>query len=74
MSKLVDKPLTLSRTGKPLLFCYHFHITKEKGGGRMVQTTIRLPKELHTRLRKLAKSRGMTLNGFIVSVLWKTQI
>lgn len=37
----------------------------------MIQTTIRLPNELHEKLKKLAKKKGQTLNGFILSVLWK---
>lgn len=39
----------------------------------MVQTTLRLPKELYEKLKKLAKSRGMTLNGLVVSILWNIE-
>lgn len=36
----------------------------------MIQTTIRMPGELYQRLKNLAKSRGMTLNAYLISVLW----
>lgn len=37
----------------------------------MVQTTLRLPGELYEALRGEAKRRGMTMNAYLVSVLWK---
>lgn len=36
----------------------------------MVQTTIRLPKELHRKLKKKAKKRGMSFNGYVVNCLF----
>lgn len=36
-----------------------------------MQTTVRMPIELHQKLKKKAKERGMTLNGFVVSILWE---
>lgn len=36
-------------------------------------TTIRLPEELHNKLKREAKKRGMTLNAYIVSTLWETE-
>lgn len=36
----------------------------------MVVTTIRLPKELHKKLKAAAEKQGMTLNGYLLSVLW----
>lgn len=36
----------------------------------MVQTTIRLPDELHKKLKKEAKKRGMTLNAYLISYLF----
>lgn len=37
----------------------------------MIQTTIRFPEKLYKRLKKEAKSRGMSLNAYVISVLWK---
>ena len=33
-------------------------------------TTIRLPDKLHKQLKKEAKQKGMTLNAYIISILW----
>lgn len=38
----------------------------------MVVTTIRLPKELHKKIKMAAEQQGMTLNGYLLSILWKT--
>ena len=38
----------------------------------MIQTTIRIPVELHKRLKELAKKKGLTVNALIVQALWKT--
>ena len=38
----------------------------------MVQTTLRLPDELHRMIKKEARSRGMTVNGLIVMLLWNS--
>ena len=35
------------------------------------QTTIRLPEELHKKLKRLADEEGLTLNAYIISVLWE---
>lgn len=37
----------------------------------MIQTTLRLPDELYEVLRVEAKRRGMTMNAYLISVLWK---
>lgn len=37
---------------------------------QMIQTTLRLPDELHKTLKGEAGQRGMTLNAYIISVLW----
>ena len=34
-------------------------------------TTIRLPDELHRKLKDEAKKKGMTLNALVVSLLWE---
>lgn len=34
-------------------------------------TTIRLPDELHKALKEKAEKRGMTLNAYLVSLLWE---
>ena len=36
----------------------------------MKQTTLRLPDKVHKELKKEAENRGMTLNAYIVSILW----
>ncbi len=40
----------------------------------MIQTTIRFPEKLHKRLKKEAKSRGMSLNAYVISVLWEKKV
>lgn len=40
----------------------------------MVQTTIRMPKELYQRLKNEAKRRGMSLNGYIINLLWGAEV
>lgn len=37
----------------------------------MVQTTIRFPEELHRKLKKEAKEKGLTMNAFVINALWK---
>lgn len=39
----------------------------------MVQTTIRIPTELHAKLKELAKKRGLTVNALIIQALWKLE-
>lgn len=36
----------------------------------MVQTTIRMPEELHKQLKAEAKKRGLTLNAYMISILF----
>lgn len=36
----------------------------------MVQTTLRIPKELYLSIKCTAKRRGMTFNAYIISILW----
>lgn len=38
---------------------------------KMIQTTIRIPVELHRKLKELAKKKGLTVNALIVQALWK---
>lgn len=37
----------------------------------MIQTTIRVPEKMYRRIKKQAKERGLTMNGFILAVLAK---
>lgn len=37
----------------------------------MIQTTFRLPEKMYEVLKVEAKKRGMTMNAFVISVLWK---
>ena len=39
----------------------------------MIQTTIRIPTELHTKNKELAKKRGLTVNALIIQALWELQ-
>lgn len=36
----------------------------------MRATTIRLPEELHKKLKEEAEKKGMTFNGYILGILW----
>lgn len=36
-------------------------------------TTIRLPDELQKNLKERAEKRGMTLNAYLISILWNQQ-
>lgn len=45
-------------------------ISKRKEN-KMIQTTIRIPTELHAKLKELAKKRGLTVNALIIQALWK---
>jgi predicted HicB family RNase H-like nuclease len=36
----------------------------------MIRFLVNVPDDLHTNLRKIAKSRGQTLNGLIRQILW----
>ena len=35
----------------------------------MIQTTIRIPTELHAKLKELAKKRGLTVNALIIQAI-----
>ena len=37
----------------------------------MIQTTLRLPENLHQILKQEAKKRGVTINSMMVMLLWK---
>lgn len=37
------------------------------------QITVRLPEELHRKLKKKARDKGLTVNAYIVSTLWKQE-
>lgn len=37
----------------------------------MIQTTIRVPEKMYRRIKEQAKERGLTMNGFILTVLAK---
>ena len=36
----------------------------------MITTTIRLPEELHRKLKEEAEKKGMTFNGYLLGILW----
>jgi len=62
--------LTPRRSGEILSLVDMIMVSKRNGGMRMV-TTIRLPEELHKKLKTEARAKGMTLNGLVVWVLWE---
>lgn len=37
----------------------------------MVQTTIRIPEKLYQRLKKTAREKGLSMNAYVISLLWK---
>lgn len=36
----------------------------------MIQTTIRLPDQLYENLKRESQKRGLTMNAYLISVLW----
>ena len=36
-----------------------------------MQTTIRLPEQLHDRAKQMAREQGITFNALVVMALWK---
>ena len=62
---------TNRKKGNKLTNLFHYDtILVSAGGESMVQTTIRLPEELHKRLKKEAKRRGISLNAYIIGCLF----
>ena len=51
---------------KEVSLCY-----QNERRAKMIQTTIRIPTELHVKLKELAKKRGLTVNALIIQALWK---
>lgn len=66
----IDKPL---RYRVSLGNLFHSAIIFISAGRRrsMIQTTLRLPERMYKVLKVEAKKRGMTMNAFVISVLWK---
>lgn len=66
--KALDKPLGCrQRETSFILLSFSYH--ERKRGGRMVQTTIRMPEKLYQQLKKEAKERGVSVNGLMLMVL-----
>ena len=40
----------------------------------MVQTTLRIPEKLYEQIKEQAKQRGMSVNGFIISILCEKKV
>lgn len=40
----------------------------------MIQTTIRLPDEIYQQIKDQAKSRGLSVNGYLISVLCEKRV
>lgn len=36
----------------------------------MIQTTIRIPEKLYEKIKRCAKEKGMSVNSFILVILW----
>lgn len=64
MTKTVDKPRALQHKGN--LGKSRIIMIPKRKEYRMIQTTIRIPVELHKRLKELAKKKGLTVNALIV--------
>ena len=71
LAKKVDKPRALQH--KVNLEESRIIMVSKRKEYRMIQTTIRIPKELHQKLKELAKKKGLTVNALIVQALWKLQ-
>ena len=69
LAKKVDKPRALQH--KENLGKSRIIMIPKRKEYRMIQTTIRIPKELHQKLKELAKKKGLTVNALIVQALWK---
>ena len=39
----------------------------------MVAICLRMPEKLHRKLKEAAGTRGMSLNGYILSLLWESK-
>lgn len=37
----------------------------------MIQTTIRLPRELYIKIKQMSKIKGLTLNAIAINALWE---
>lgn len=37
----------------------------------MVQTTIRIPEGLHQKLKKEAREKGLSMNAYVINLLWQ---
>ena len=49
---------------------YHFQDKNTRKEVEDMVTTLRLPEELHKRLKREAALKGMTLNAYILMLLW----
>lgn len=67
--RMLDKPLSCRSSGN--LYYFAIILIPERGD-EMVQTTIRLPEKLYEKLKLEAKKKGMSLNAYLLSVLWRT--
>lgn len=38
----------------------------------MVQTTLRVPEALYIRIKEEAQRKGMTLNAYVLNILWES--
>lgn len=37
----------------------------------MIQTTLRVPEALYIRIKEEAQRKGMTLNAYVLNILWE---
>ena len=49
-------------------------LLSKAGGEQVVQTTLRIPEEMYKQIKRQAKERGMTVNGYIIAVLCEKEI
>lgn len=70
IEKYLDKPTAVASGNQTYIILLSFLYHKRKEVEKMV-TTIRLPDELHQKLKKRAEKRGMTFNGYLLEILWR---
>ena len=63
----IDNPRPTS--GRVILDKFRMILISKRKEDEMV-TTIRLPEELHKKLKREAEQKGMTFNAYVLMLLW----
>ena len=67
MNIAIDNPRPTS--GRVILDKFRMILISKRKEDEMV-TTIRLPEELHKKLKREAEQKGMTFNAYVLILLW----